>query len=234
MTSAKRFKLNAAQLTSLEEVGYTTVDDVVTPQEAKCFIALYDVDDVFHKTVDLSAHGFGKGIFRLFEIGHVPSLVRGLQDNLYTETLGVARRYAAHKDVPDCFPDTLEEFRDLCLAEGQTQSSSLLLNYPEGGFNGLHQDINELEKHVFPFQLVVLLSDQHDPASGKFVLEGRDNDETLERHEIALRAGQGLIFTTSWRPTEGRMLDMQHGVTPIAGAPRWTLGVVAHNYVPKF
>lgn len=71
------------------------------------------------------------------------------------------------------WPDTLDEWLDMCHAAGQTRPTPILLKYGPGDWNALHRDLyGEL---VFPLQVVINLYDPGvDHTGGEFLLYDSD------------------------------------------------------------
>ena len=136
--------------------------------------------------------------------------------------MGVALRY----------PATHDAYLARCHAAGQTKPTPLLLQYGEGDYNCLHQDLyGEL---VFPFQVAILLSAPgSDFTGGEFVLTEQRPRMQSRAEVVPLRQGDGVIFPVHHRPVKGTRgtyrVTMRHGVSRLRAGRRHTLGIIFHD-----
>ena len=134
--------------------------------------------------------------------------------------------------MPFDYPADLQSFLALCHAKSQIRPTPLLLRYRTGDFNCLHQDI--YGPVVFPFQLIVSLSDPGTEFSGgEFLLvEQRPRAQSIG-HALSLAKGEGLVITTRYRPARGvrgfYRTNFRHGVSAVTGGERYSLGVIFHD-----
>ena len=128
---------------------------MLTNAEADRLIDLYDNDDAFRSTVDMGRHRFGKGEYR-YLAWPLPDPVEELRQALYPKLLPIARDWHSRLGRPEPWPETLDDWLDMCHAAGQIKPTPLLLAYGPGDWNALHRDLyGEL---VFPLQVVVNLT----------------------------------------------------------------------------
>jgi hypothetical protein len=136
--------------------------------------------------------------------------------------LGIERRFpAAHVDY-------LAE----CHAAGQTRPTPLLLQYGQGDYNCLHQDI--YGEYVFPLQVAFLLSRPGaDFSGGEFVLTEQRPRMQSRAEVVPLEQGNGVIFPVHHRPVEGvrgvYRVTMRHGVSRLRSGRRHTAGIIFHD-----
>src|SRR5206468_5594490 len=96
-------------------------------------------------------------------------LVGELRAALYPPLASVANRWNQAMKFDVSYPDSHEEYLERCHQAGQTKPTPLLLNYVEGDWNALHQDV--YGENVFPIQVAFLLSEPgKDFIGGEFVL----------------------------------------------------------------
>jgi uncharacterized protein len=115
----------AAISSELLELGCALTPQLITTGEAAELVRLYDHHHAFRSTVHMDRHRFGKGEYRYFA-RPLPSLVETLRQMLYPHLLPIARDWSVKLGRPNPWPDTLDEWLDLCHAAGQdkpTQSS---------------------------------------------------------------------------------------------------------------
>ena len=139
----------------MNEFGGALTSELLTPTECAALIALYADDRLFRATVDMARHRYGRGEYRYFD-RPCPHPIDELKHALYPRLLAIARDWWAKLGREAPWPDTLDEWLDLCHRAGQTKPTALLLKYGPGDWNALHRDLyGDL---VFPLQVVINLS----------------------------------------------------------------------------
>lgn len=129
------------------------------------------------------------------------------------------------------YPNTLDTFLQRCHQAGQTRPTPLILQYGEGDYNCLHQDL--YGEHVFPLQVAILLSEPgRDFAGGEFVMTELSS-KGQRADVVALRQGDAVVFTVNQRPAMGKRgtckVAMRHGVSRIRTGQRHTVGIIFHD-----
>jgi uncharacterized protein len=215
----------------LDGYGCALTGPLLAPAECAAIAALYREDARFRSTVNMERHRFGRGEYRYFA-EPFPHAVVELKQALYPKLLPIVREWWARlgRDTP--WPDTLDEWLELCHAAGQTKSTPILLKYGEGDWNALHRDLyGDL---VFPLQVVINLNEPNfDHTGGEFLLyEQRPRAQSRGTATLIPR-GHGLVFTTRDRPVESvrgwSAAPVRHGVSVIRSGERFTLALVFHD-----
>jgi len=130
------------------------------------------------------------------------------------------------------YPDTHADFIKRCHKAGQTRPTPLLLQYAEGDYNALHQDL--YGEHVFPLQVAILLSEpERDFTGGEFVLTEQRPRMQTRAEVVPLRRGDGVVFAVHNRPVQGTRgtyrVNLRHGVSRLRSGHRHTVGVIFHD-----
>jgi uncharacterized protein len=215
----------------LEEYGCGGTGPLLTPTEAGEIAALYEDESRFRSTVNMARHRFGEGEYRYFA-EPFPHAVTELKQALYPRLLPIARDWWARLGRRAPWPDSLDEWLEMCHAAGQTKSTPILLKYGAGDWNALHRDLyGDL---VFPLQVVINLSDPGvDHTGGEFVLYEQRPRAQSRATATLIPHGHGLIFATRDRPVRGSRgwsaAPLRHGVSAVRSGQRFSLALVFHD-----
>ena len=164
----------------LDAQGAAVIPELLAPAACRGLAAMYPQDECFRSRVVMARHGFGRGEYRYFA-SPLPSAVERLRTALYPPLVPVANRWHEAMDLPVRFPSRHVDFIARCHADGQVRPTPLLLQYGPGDYNCLHQDV--YGEHVFPLQVVVLLSAPgRDFDGGEFVMRSEEHTSELQSH----------------------------------------------------
>jgi len=215
----------------LDAQGAAVIERLLTPEECRRIAALYPQDGLFRSTVTMARHGFGRGEYRYFGYP-LPSLIAGLRAALYPCLAPVANRWQEAMGIEMRFPDRLADFIARCHAAGQHRPTPLLLHYGEGDYNCLHQDL--YGDHVFPLQVVVLLSKPgRDFTGGEFVMTEQRPRMQSRALVLPLDLGDAAVIAVHHRPVQGTRgtyrVNLRHGVSRVCGGQRFTAGIIFHD-----
>jgi uncharacterized protein len=223
-----------AQATAdLDAQGCAVLKGLLSPDECRSLAALYPDDAHFRSKVVMGRHGFGRGEYKYFSYP-LPDLIAELRPALYARLAAVANRWNQTMGIDTGYPPTHEAFLKRCHAAGQTRPTPLLLQYGEGDYNCLHQDL--YGEHVFPIQLAILLSEPNtDFTGGEFVMTEQRPRMQTRPMIVPLRQGDGVVFAVHNRPVQGTRgtyrVNLRHGVSRIRSGHRHTVGIIFHDAI---
>ena len=215
----------------LDKHGAAILENLLTADECRKLAQSYPDDGQFRSRVIMSRHGFGRGEYKYFAYP-LPPLVATLREVLYAPLAKIANRWNAALGETLRYPDEHAAFVTRCQEAGQRRPTPLLLQYGEGDYNCLHQDI--YGALVFPLQIAILLSEPgKDFSGGEFVLT-EQRPRMQSRAEVPpLRQGDGVIFPVHHRPVQGTRgvyrVNLRHGVSRLRSGRRHTLGIIFHD-----
>ena len=215
----------------VSELGCALTPRLQTPAECGALAGLYDHGGRFRSVVNMERYRFGAGEYKYFA-PPLPEPVEELKRALYPRLLPVARDWYGKLGRPAPWPDTLDEWLEMCHAAGQAKSTAILLKYGSGDWNALHRDLyGDL---VFPLQVVINLSDPGvDHTGGEFLLLEQRPRAQSRGTATLIPAGHGLVFTTRDRPVKSSRgwsaAPVRHGVSVVRSGQRFTLGLVFHD-----
>ncbi len=107
----------------VNDSGCALLPHLLTPREAAEIAQLYDDAGRFRATINMARHRFGEGEYRYFD-KPFPEAVESLRQALYPRLLPIARDWYAKLGREAEWPDTLDEWLDICHRAGQTRPTS--------------------------------------------------------------------------------------------------------------
>jgi hypothetical protein len=215
----------------LDAHGYATTGALLTPAECAALAGAYSSDHLFRSRIVMARHGFGRGEYKYFAYP-LPELIEALRTALYPALATIANRWNEAMGIAVRYPHDHREYLARCHEAGQTKPTPLLLQYGEGDYNCLHQDI--YGEHVFPLQVTFLLARPHaDFTGGDFVLTEQRPRMQSRAEVVPLAQGEGVIFPVRHRPVAGSRgtyrVSMRHGVSRVRSGERHTAGIIFHD-----
>lgn len=215
----------------LDSCGWAMFSKLLAVDECGAIAGLYADHRLFRSHVVMARHGFGRGEYKYFSYP-LPEMVARLRATLYPRLAPIANRWNESMRTDVRYPETHEEFIERCHKTGQTRPTPLLLQYGEGDYNALHQDL--YGEHVFPLQVAILLSQpEKDFSGGEFVLTEQRPRMQSRAEVVPLRQGDGVVFAVHNRPVQGARgtyrVNLRHGVSRLRSGHRHTLGIIFHD-----
>ncbi|MEJ8826769.1 2OG-Fe(II) oxygenase [Variovorax humicola] len=216
---------------SLDAEGYAIIERVLAPGDCEALAALYADDKPFRSRVLMERHGFGRGEYKYLAYP-LPPLVAQLREAFYPKLVPIANRWHQAMGIDVRFPPTHDAFLARCHAAGQVRPTPLVLQYGEGDYNCLHQDL--YGEHVFPLQVVVLLSEPgRDFTGGEFVMTEQRPRMQSRPMVLPLRQGDAAVIAVHNRPVQGTRgayrVNLRHGVSRVRSGHRHTAGIIFHD-----
>lgn len=215
----------------LDAHGWAVLEGVLSAGECQAIAGLYEGDGRFRSHIVMARHGFGQGEYKYFSYP-LPDIIADLRRSVYSRLAPVANRWNEVMGIEARYPDEHVDFIERCHAAGQNRPTPLLLQYGEGDYNCLHQDL--YGEHVFPLQMTFLLSKpEQDFTGGEFVLTEQRPRMQSRAEVVPLRQGDAVIFAVHHRPVQGTRgvyrVNLRHGVSRLRSGHRHTMGIIFHD-----
>ncbi len=145
----------------LDAHGCAVMPKILSPEDCRALAATYADEAPFRSRIVMARHGFGCGEYKYWAYP-LPESVATLRALLYPHLAEVANRWNQTLGIDLRYPQDHADFLAQCHAAGQTRPTPLLLQYGEGDYNCLHQDLyGDL---AFPLQ-AAFLSPPREPIS---------------------------------------------------------------------
>jgi hypothetical protein len=215
----------------LDMSGWAALGPVLPTDACDTLAGLYGNDGSFRSTIVMARHGFGRGEYKYFAYP-LPDIVAALRPALYAPLVSIANRWNEAMGVAVRYPAAHADFIKRCHAAGQKRPTPLLLRYGPGDYNCLHQDL--YGEHVFPLQVVILLSEPgKDFTGGELVLTEQRPRMQSRAEVVPLKRGDAAVFAVHHRPVQGTRgfyrVTMRHGVSRLISGRRYTAGIIFHD-----
>ncbi|VTU31357.1 hypothetical protein H4CHR_02791 [Variovorax sp. PBS-H4] len=215
----------------LDAEGSALIEGLLSREACESLAALYPLDSLFRSRVLMERHGFGRGEYKYFGYP-LPEQLATLREAMYPQLAPIANRWNQAMGIEVRFPPQHAEFIARCHAAGQMRPTPLLLQYGEGDYNCLHQDL--YGEHVFPLQLVILLSEPgRDFTGGEFVMTEQRPRMQSRPMVLPLRQGDAAVIAVHHRPVQGTRgvyrVNLRHGVSRVRSGHRHTAGIIFHD-----
>jgi uncharacterized protein len=211
--------------------GSIVLERLISVDQCQALAAMYPKDEFFRSRVVMGRHGFGRGEYKYFNYP-LPNIIAELRAELYSRLVAVANRWNAAMGSEIRYPEKHAQFLERCHSAGQVRPTPLLLQYGEGDYNCLHQDL--YGEHVFPIQVAILLSEpSRDFTGGEFVLTEQRPRMQSRPEVVPLCQGDAVAFAVHHRPVRGTRgfyrVNLRHGVSRLRAGRRHTLGIIFHD-----
>ncbi len=216
---------------TLDESGIAVIPRLLSPSQCDALRSAYADTARFRSRIVMTRHGFGRGEYQYFAYP-LPALLQNLRETLYPFLAPIANRWNEVLGFEARYPRTHAAFIRRCHEAGQVRPTPLLLQYGEGDYNCLHQDL--YGEHVFPLQVAILLSQPgRDFSGGEFVLTEQRPRMQSRVEVVPLMQGDAAIFAVNYRPAQGTRgayrVNMRHGVSRLRSGHRHTVGIIFHD-----
>lgn len=181
--------------------------------------------------VPLAASGLGQGDGLCF-VDHLPAPLAAWRAAFYPRLAAIANRWNATLGVGGRYPVLLDEFLASNRQAGQTRGQSQLNRLGVDDHVLLHQ--HKDGEHVFPLQIVALLSEPGlDFEGGDFVMTEQRPRLQSRPMVLPLRLGDAALIATAARPFQGSRgpyrAQMRHAIGRVRRGERIGLELSFHD-----
>ena len=179
----------------------------------------------------LESSGSGRG--ELFYFGaSLPAPLENWRTEFYRNLAAIANRWNEILDIDSRYPAELGDFLKRNRQAGQAKAQSHVVSLGAEDHVNLHQSSEG--KHVFPLQVVALLSEPTvDFTGGEFVMREQRPRMQSRPMVLPLKLGDAAIISTSVRPFKGTKghyrVNMKHAISRVRQGNRIGMELTFHD-----
>lgn len=183
------------------------------------------------KRSPLESSGLGSG--EMFYFGAtLPAPFEDWRTEFYRNLAAIANRWNVILDIDSRYPAELRDFLERNRQAGQVKAQSHLASLGAGDHVNLHQSSEG--RHVFPMQVVALLSEPIvDFTGGEFVMTEQRPRMQSRPMVLPLTLGDVAIISTSVRPFKGTKghyrVNMKHAISHVRQGKRIGMELTFHD-----
>ncbi len=214
----------------LDSDGYALLPGAFDRDEAR-ELARQISEDGVGRRVSLDSLELGRGEILRFG-AQLPEPLASWRAALYRDLAPIANRWNEILGVEYRYPLELNAFLRRNSDDGQSQPLSHLNRLGAGDHLALHQSSDG--EHVFPMQVVVLLSEAgKDFTGGECVLTEQRPRMQSRPMVVPLTLGDAAIISTAQRPFKGTKgyyrVNLKHAISRVRGGERLGVELSFHN-----
>ncbi|HEY4804146.1 MAG TPA: 2OG-Fe(II) oxygenase [Paraburkholderia sp.] len=214
----------------LDSEGYAVLPRLLAADQARALASDAVMSNPLRR-VSLDSVDLGCGDLLYFDEG-MPQPWAQWRTDFYRHLAPVANRWNETLGMTYRFPADLHEFLARNQRAGQTQAQSHLNRLRADDYLALHQRSDG--EHVFPLQVVVLLTEPgRDFTGGELVMTEQRPRMQSRPMVVPLGLGDAAIITTAQRPFKGSSgyyrVNLRHAVSRVRGGERIGMELSFHD-----
>lgn len=213
----------------LDAEGHAVLPGLLGPEPARGLARQADTHT--SRRLPLAAAGLGRG--EMLDFGEsLPQPWAAWRTAFYPRLAGIANRWSQLLGSSDRYPAGLEDFLRRNRMAGQLRPQSHLTRLAADDYLALHR--RDSGEHVFPLQLVALLSEPgRDFQGGEFVITEQRPRMQSRPTVLPLALGDAALIATGTRPFQGSrghyQVKLKHAISRVRQGQRIGVELSFHN-----
>ena len=224
-------QLNWVEISAqLDVEGYALLPELLAPEKARDLARHVDTLKTLRR-ISLAPSDLGRGELSFFD-AELPEPWSAWRALFYRHLAPVANRWNETLRSDYRYPPELEEFLQRNRQAGQTKPQSHLNRLRVDDYLALHQRHDG--EHVFPLQIVGLLTEPGDDfQGGEFVMTEQRPRMQSRPIVLPLKLGDAAIISTAQRPFKGTKgyyrVNLKHAISRVRRGERIGVELSFHD-----